>query len=72
MLNPTAWDWKGRTGFFWAGITVALLLWAYFRLPETKNRTFAEMDMLFEREVSARRFKDTQVSIGDEQARATD
>jgi SP family general alpha glucoside:H+ symporter-like MFS transporter len=72
MLNPTAWDWKGRTGFFWAGITVALLLWAYFRLPETKKRTFVEMDMLFEREVSARRFKDTQVSIGDEQARATD
>jgi SP family general alpha glucoside:H+ symporter-like MFS transporter len=72
MLNPTAWDWKGRTGFFWAGITVALLLWAYFRLPETKKRTFAEMDMLFERKVSARRFKDTQVSIGDEQARATD
>ncbi|CEL08863.1 hypothetical protein ASPCAL12008 [Aspergillus calidoustus] len=72
MLNPTAWDWKGRTGFFWAGITVALFLWTYFRLPETKNRTFAEMDMLFGRKISARRFRDTQVSIGDEQARVTD
>ncbi|KAL4787949.1 general substrate transporter [Aspergillus varians] len=63
MLNPTAWDWKGRTGFFWAGITVGLTAWAYFRLPESKGRTFAEMDILFERGVSARRFKGMEVSI---------
>ncbi|KAI9369322.1 general substrate transporter [Aspergillus egyptiacus] len=69
MLNPTAWDWKGKTGFFWAGVTVVLFLWAYFRLPESKGRTFAEMDILFEKGITARRFKDMEVSIGDIQTR---
>ncbi|KAL4994316.1 general substrate transporter [Aspergillus recurvatus] len=61
MLNPTAWDWRGRTGFFWGGITLVLLCWAYFRLPESKGRTFAEMDILFERRVDARGFKREEV-----------
>lgn len=64
MLNPTAWDWRGRTGFFWAGITVVLFVWTYFRLPESKGRTFAEMDILFEKGIAAREFKGTVVSIG--------
>ncbi|KAL2837848.1 major facilitator superfamily domain-containing protein [Aspergillus pseudoustus] len=53
VLNPTAWDWKGKAGFFWAGITV------------TKGRKFAEMDILLEKKVSARKFTDTEVCIGD-------
>ncbi|KAL4988144.1 general substrate transporter [Aspergillus falconensis] len=61
MLNPTAWDWGGRTGFFWGGITLLLLCWAYFRLPESRGRTFAEMDILFERGVDARRFEKEEV-----------
>ncbi|KAL4813250.1 general substrate transporter [Aspergillus spinulosporus] len=61
MLNPTAWDWRGRTGFFWGGITLVLLCWAYFRLPESKGRTFAEMDILFERRVDARRFRKEEI-----------
>ncbi|KAL4912480.1 general substrate transporter [Aspergillus aurantiobrunneus] len=65
MLNPTAWDWKGKTGFFWGGITIGLFCWAFFRLPESKGRTFAEMDILFEKGVGARRFKDVEVSIDD-------
>ncbi|KAL4903172.1 hypothetical protein BDW74DRAFT_169091 [Aspergillus multicolor] len=63
MLNPTAWNWKGHTGFFWGGITVFLFAWAYARLPESKDRTFAEMDILFEREVKARRFQKEDVCI---------
>jgi SP family general alpha glucoside:H+ symporter-like MFS transporter len=61
MLNPTAWDWRGLAGFFWGGITLVLLCWSYFRLPESKGRTFAEMDILFERRVNARRFRKEEV-----------
>ena len=57
MLNPTAWNWRGKAGFFWAGTCALCLLWAYFRLPEPKGRTYAELDVLFERRVSARKFK---------------
>lgn len=62
MLNPTAWDWKGKAGFFWAGACGLCWLWTFFRLPEPKGRTYGEMDMLFERRVSARMFKGADVS----------
>ncbi|KAL2829213.1 general substrate transporter [Aspergillus cavernicola] len=72
MLNPTAWDWKGRAGFFWGGVTVVLFVWAFFRLPESKGRTFAEMDLLFERGVKARRFGGVDVFIGNVQTQGRD
>lgn len=42
-------------------------IWAYFRLPECKSRTFRELDILFERGVSARKFKETNVSEMDDE-----
>lgn len=60
-MNPTAWNASGKTGFFW-GITALLtLLWAYFRLPEAQGRTYEELDILFARKVSARKFSSTHV-----------
>jgi len=61
MLNPTAWNWGAKSGFFWAGLTLICLVWTYFRLPEPKGRTYAELDMLFEQRVSARKFASTVV-----------
>lgn len=61
MLNPDAWNWKGKAGFFWAGTGLCCLLWAYFRLPEPKGRTYAEMDVLFEQKISARNFRNAVV-----------
>ncbi|ORY23125.1 MFS maltose permease MalP [Naematelia encephala] len=56
MLNSTAWNWGAKAGFFWAGCTALCLVWAFFRIPETKGFTFAEIDLLFEQKVSARKF----------------
>lgn len=56
FLNPTAWNWRGRAGFFWAGTNLLGLIWTYFRLPEPKGLTYAEIDVLFENKVSARKF----------------
>jgi SP family general alpha glucoside:H+ symporter-like MFS transporter len=56
MLNPTAGDWKGKTGFFWGGCALVFFVWTYFRLPETKGKTFEELDILFARGVKARDF----------------
>jgi SP family general alpha glucoside:H+ symporter-like MFS transporter len=61
MLNPTVWDWKGKAGFFWGGMATVCLTWAFFRLPEPKDRSFAEMDLLFERKISARKFRSTEL-----------
>lgn len=65
MLNPTAWNWGAKTGLFWAGFALCSLVWSYFELPETKGRTYAELDKLFSDGVSARKFKTTEVDVFD-------
>lgn len=57
MLNPTAWNWKGKTGFFFAGASLLCLTWCYFRLPEPKGLTYLELDILFEKKAEAKKFK---------------
>ncbi|POR38487.1 General alpha-glucoside permease [Tolypocladium paradoxum] len=61
MLNPSAWNWGAKSGFFWAGTCFACAVWTFFRLPEPKGRTYGELDVLFENRVSARKFKTTSV-----------
>jgi len=56
MINPTEWNWKGKTAFFWAGTAALTTVWAYFRLPEARGRTYEELDILFAKRVSARKF----------------
>jgi MFS transporter, SP family, general alpha glucoside:H+ symporter len=51
-----AWGWGPKTAFFWAGMCIFLLLWAIFRLPETKNRGPGELNVLFSKGVPARKF----------------
>jgi MFS transporter, SP family, general alpha glucoside:H+ symporter len=67
MLNPGQWNWRNYTGFFWAGICFLCIIYTYFRIPEPAGRSFAELDLLFERGVSARKFASTDVDVfGDE------
>jgi len=61
MMNPTAWGWRGKTCFYWAGLNAIGLVWTYFRLPEPKGLTYAELDILFENKVSARKFQTVKV-----------
>ena len=57
MMNPTEWNWKGKTAFFWGGSAAITTIWASFRLPEAKGRTYEELDILFAKKLSARKFK---------------
>ncbi|KPI42725.1 General alpha-glucoside permease [Cyphellophora attinorum] len=63
MLNPDYWNWSGKAGFFWGGLGSVYLVWAYFRLPEPKGRTYEEIDVLFEQKVSARKFSTTKLDL---------
>jgi SP family general alpha glucoside:H+ symporter-like MFS transporter len=63
MLNPTAWGWGAVTGFFWAGACVIGLTFTFFMVPESKGRTTAEMDILFQQKISVRKFKSTEISL---------
>lgn len=48
-------------------------MWTYFRQPEMRGRTYGELDALFERKVSARKFATTHVDQfhGDDSDRRT-
>jgi SP family general alpha glucoside:H+ symporter-like MFS transporter len=65
-MNPTKWNLKGYTGFIWGATTFLTLVWAYFRLPESKGRSFHEMDILFAKKLPARQFAKEQVNAFDE------
>ncbi|KAM0432223.1 hypothetical protein ACHAPT_004759 [Fusarium lateritium] len=55
LLSPGAWNAKGKTAFFWAALATLTLIWGYFRMFETKGRTFGEMDYMFQKGVPARK-----------------
>ncbi|KAF4462803.1 alpha-glucoside transport [Fusarium albosuccineum] len=55
LISPGAWNAKGKTAFFWAGLATLTLIWGYFRMFETKDRTFGEMDYMFQKGVPARK-----------------
>ncbi|KFY13824.1 hypothetical protein V491_06259 [Pseudogymnoascus sp. VKM F-3775] len=61
ILNPTAWNLRGKGGFIWCGFCLSVLVWTYFRLPEPKGLSTTELDILFEDGVSARDFRKVHV-----------
>ncbi|POS85593.1 hypothetical protein EPUL_002818 [Erysiphe pulchra] len=56
FMNPTKLNLKGYVGFFWGSIALLTTVWTFYRLPETKDRTFEDLDILFAREVPTREF----------------
>ncbi|GFZ49522.1 hypothetical protein JCM24511_07642 [Saitozyma sp. JCM 24511] len=61
MISPLAWGWGARCGLFWFGTCVLSWLWCLFRLPETKGRSYGELDILFNNRVEAWKFARTKV-----------
>jgi MFS transporter, SP family, general alpha glucoside:H+ symporter len=66
FMNPTQWNLKGYTGFFWGGTSLIMFVWAFVRLPETKWRSFDELDVLFAKKVPARKFKGYSIDTFDD------
>jgi hypothetical protein len=66
FMNPSAWNLRGYAGFVWGTTALLTFVWAFFRLPETKNRTFDQLDILFAKCVPARQFAKTDVNAFDE------
>jgi len=57
LQNPTQWNLQGKAALIGASTSTLLIIWAYFRLPETNGKTYEELDLLFEAGVPARDFK---------------
>lgn len=63
MLNPTAWNWKGRTCWPLAGTGLLCLIWMFYRLPETKGLTYVELDILFDKKAPTPKFRQFRVNL---------
>jgi MFS transporter, SP family, general alpha glucoside:H+ symporter len=61
QLNPLAWGWGAKAGLFWAGVCFLCVVWCCLRLTESKDRSYAELTLLFENRVPAWRFARTKV-----------
>lgn len=65
MLNPGAWTWGARTGFFFAGTCTISLICTAFHISETKGRTYSELNVLFLERTRAWGFKGEEVNVAD-------
>ncbi|RKK76957.1 hypothetical protein BFJ71_g16841 [Fusarium oxysporum] len=59
MLNTEEWNWGLKTCWFFAGIGTPFVVAIWFFVPETRNRSSAELDELFERKIKPYRFHKT-------------
>lgn len=50
-----------------AGSCFLCFVYTFFRLPEPRGRTFAELDVLFEHRIVARKFENTHVDVWQEE-----
>ena len=59
MFNPppTGGGLLGKTGFIFCATSVISIVVFYFEFPDTKDRTFVELDEMFERKVKTREFR---------------
>lgn len=60
--NSDSWNWGSKTGMFYFGLCFFWVIWIWMFLPETKNRTFADIDYLFQKKVNARHFATTETN----------
>ena len=47
ILNPTAVNLKGKAAWIATGFCALIMVWGYFRFPETKGRSLEELDIMF-------------------------
>lgn len=56
-INPDQGNLRGKLAFVFLGATIPCLVWCFLALPETKGRTFEELDLMFQRRVPTRAFE---------------
>ncbi|CDK27160.1 unnamed protein product [Kuraishia capsulata CBS 1993] len=56
ILDENEGNLRGKAGFIFGGLSLISVAWCYLRLPETKGRTFDEIDIMFHRGVDLRKF----------------
>jgi SP family general alpha glucoside:H+ symporter-like MFS transporter len=56
-INPDQGNLRGKLAFVFLGVTIPCLVWCFLALPETKGRTFEELDIMFQKDVPTSKFR---------------
>ncbi|PVH93650.1 putative maltose permease MAL61 [Periconia macrospinosa] len=67
MLNTDEGNLGGKSGYVWAGTAFICTALSWVFIPEMKNRSYREIDILFNRHVPARKWEETVVDINDDE-----
>ncbi|KAL2401546.1 Major facilitator-type transporter ecdD [Exophiala dermatitidis] len=57
FINPAKLGWGPKYGYIWFGSNMILVIFTWFFLPETRDRTLEEIHEMFEARLPARKFK---------------
>ena len=62
-INPDQGNLGGKIAFIFGSVLVAASIFIFFMIPETKGRTYIEIDELWARAISPRKFKQTELVV---------
>lgn len=66
LFNPNHLNLGGKIGFIFGGTSVVCLVYLWGFQPETRNRSFLELDEMFVKGIKARQFKNYRTSVEEE------
>lgn len=66
IFNPDQLNARGKVGFMFGTSASMCLIWAWFRVPEMGCRTYQELDIMFDRKVKTRDFRDYIIAEDDD------
>ena len=70
-LNPDSGNLRGKLCFVFLGTAIPCLVWCFLALPETKGRTFEELDLMFQRKVPTKQFRTYKFGDDDDDCQNT-
>lgn len=65
-VNPNEGNLGGKIAFLFAGVMVPVVVFTYFFIPETKNRSYAEIEELWVSRTPARKWSSTKQVSAEE------
>lgn len=71
-VNPDEGNLGGKIAFLYSGVLVIATVFVFFFIPETKGRTYTEIDALWGQGVAPRRFASTTLIPVAEEKKVVD
>ena len=64
FINPDELNWGGKVMFLFVAAEVFILVGLFFAQPETKDRAYTDLELLYANKIPARKFKDCEIVDG--------